>query len=205
MGRAPPSPQPFGYWLGPTPCPGAVTVPSALSALRRGHPQLRAWQKAVRRSAETRRPRRAQSLLAGTGGRPRGWNPGLSGENTEEDSTAQRINKPWGRARAKAEAPRPLSTLDLRGRPQLCCAEFCALVLMGGGNRRIGICGHPGSYRLRLALHPAIHPTPCPASGRAGLLIHLCTASSEQSPGASPGLPRPASTPQCDLEQRHHP
>lgn len=101
----------------------------------------------------------------------------------EEDRTAQRINKPWGRARAKAEAPRPLPTLDLRGRPQLCCAESCALVLMGGGNQRIGICGYPGSYRLGLALHPAIHPTPCPASGRAGLLVHLCTASSEQSPG----------------------
>ena len=50
-------------------------MPSVLSALRRGHPRLWAWQKAVGRSAKTRRPRRAQSLLVGTGGTSSGLEP----------------------------------------------------------------------------------------------------------------------------------
>ena len=180
-------------------------MPSILSALRRGHPRLRAWQKAVGRSAKTRRPRRAQSLLVGTGGRPRGWNPRLSGENTEEDSTARRINKPWEEGQSESRGSKASSHT---GPPRKAPALLCRFL----GPRTHGRVRWKNphlwsSQQLPPRVGPAScyppHSLSCLRKSRlAGPPLHSILRAK---PRASPGLPHPASTPQCDLEQRHHP
>lgn len=180
-------------------------MPVVLSALRRGHPQLRAWQKAVGRSAKTRRPRRAQSLLTGTGGSPQGWNPGLSGENMEENSTARRINKPWAEGWSESRGSEASSHT---GPPRKAPALLCRLLgprthgRLRSKNRHLWSSRQSPLWVGPVSCYPP-HALSCLGKSRlAGPPLHSVRRAK---PRAAPGLPRPASTPQCDLEQRQRP
>lgn len=180
-------------------------MPVILSALRRGHPQLRAWQKAVGRSAETRRPRRAQSLLTSTGGSPRGWNPGLTGENTEENSTAQKINKPWEEGQSESRGSEASSHT---GPPRKAPALLCRLLgprthgRLRSKNRHLWSSRQSSPRVGPASCYPPYAPSCLGKSRLAGPPLHSVRRAKSR---ASPGLPRPASTPQCDLEQRQCP
>lgn len=64
---------------------------SVLCALRKGQPQVWTWHIAVGSLVTTLShgpgPRRTRMPLSTTWGSPQGWNPGISRENTEGNST----------------------------------------------------------------------------------------------------------------------
>lgn len=83
-----------------------------LPALRKGHPQLWPWQKAVGRPAMTcclcPGAMRAQTPLTGTWGSPQGWNLKSVEKTWKKTAQPGEETTPGRRPRDEANAPRPL-------------------------------------------------------------------------------------------------
>ena len=113
----------------------------------------------------------------------------------EEDSTAWRGNNSWeaGQRQSKrSEASRLLMPrLDLRGRPPALQCRFPGPHIHGrvrSENRHFW----PSQQVLpQERPRPDTKPSPCPASGRVGLLVSLCTQCLQGKARASLGQPQP--------------